>query len=337
MMPPLEHLRMVQDRAAGIPSRLEAFARSRGLRFTEPGFDRAVWRQMCAKGWLGLCIPRQTRRPSHSVQTLCNVAEELGASLAPEPLIAGAMAAALLPASHLAEVLSGDRIVLPAWQETPKSLAVTGATELRAGRLTGRKISVPMASGADAYLVTLPDGLALLDRDAPGLALDAEPTQDGGHGGTLTFADAPAQHIEGDATDALDQMIVATAAYLLGLVGGVVVTTFSSAPAPGDPAHQLYTDMQTQLSLTRAVVRAAAIAMDRERHRPARQAAVSRAMLRAADAAITVTRHCVQHQGAAVKSDVDLFRRKAMVLAALYGAPAAHSARCRAAAGPAED
>ena len=57
MMDPLEHLQMLKDSAAGIAPRKGDLKRIRALRFTEPGFDRNTWREMCEMGWLGLRIP----------------------------------------------------------------------------------------------------------------------------------------------------------------------------------------------------------------------------------------------------------------------------------------
>ena len=59
MMDPLEHLQMLKDSAAGIAPRKGDLKRIRALRFTEPGFDRSTWRDMCEMGWLGLRIPER--------------------------------------------------------------------------------------------------------------------------------------------------------------------------------------------------------------------------------------------------------------------------------------
>ena len=50
MMDPLEHLQMLKDSAAGIAPRKGDLKRIRALRFTEPGFDRTTWREMCEMG-----------------------------------------------------------------------------------------------------------------------------------------------------------------------------------------------------------------------------------------------------------------------------------------------
>src|SRR5690242_12938500 len=164
IMDPLEHLQMLKDSAAGIAPRQGDLTRIRALRFTEPGFDRATWREMCEMGWLSLRIPESDGGSGLGAREFCGLTEELGAALVPEPLIAAAMAAALLPSDQLGPVLAGERIVLAAWQEKPNSLELTGDTVLRDGRLSGRKLFVPMAAGADAFLVTVPGGLALVEQ-----------------------------------------------------------------------------------------------------------------------------------------------------------------------------
>jgi alkylation response protein AidB-like acyl-CoA dehydrogenase len=296
---------------------------------------------MCDMGWLGLRVPEDDGGSGLGVRELCGLAEELGAGLVPEPLIPAAMAAVLLPPDHLADVLSGDRIVLPAWQEQPNSLALTGATELRDGKLSGRKMFVPMAAGADAFLVTVPHGLALVERDAPGVHVEIQQTQDGGNFGTLVFDNAPAEAIEGDATGALEETTMASAAYLLGLMDRAFAITldylktreqFGRKIGSFQALQHRAADMQVQLSLTRAVVKSAAMALDQGGSLEARQAAVSRAKTRASDAAMMVTRACIQLHGGVGYTDaydIGLFLRKAMVLVPLYGSPSSHRARFR--------
>ena len=83
---------------------------------------------------------------------------------------------------------------------------------------------------------------------------------------------------------------------------------------------------------SRAVVHAAAYAVDNEPRRNARQAAVSRCKLRAADAAMVVARTCIQLHGGigyTDAADIGLFLRKAMVLAPLYGGAMVHRGRFR--------
>jgi alkylation response protein AidB-like acyl-CoA dehydrogenase len=341
MMDPLEHLQMLKDSAAGIAPRKGDLKRIRALRFTQPGFDRGTWREMCEMGWLGLRIPEDDGGSGLGAREFCGLAEELGAGLVPEPLVPAAMAAQLLPADHLAPVLAGERIILPAWQEKPNSIDLIGETTLRNGKLSGRKMFVPMAAGADAFLVTVPDGLALVERDAPGVSLELQETQDGGNFGTLVFDNAPAEAIEGDASEALEHTIMASAAYMYGLMDRAFTITLDYMKTREQFGHKIGSfqalqhravDMQIQLSLTRATVGSAAQALDTAPTLAQRRAAVSRAKVRASDAVMVVTRTCIQLHGGIGYTDaydIGLFLRKAMVLSPLYGAPSVHRARFR--------
>jgi alkylation response protein AidB-like acyl-CoA dehydrogenase len=337
-----EGVRMIRDSAAGIAPRTGDFRRIRALRFTEPGFDRSVFREMCQMGWLGLMVREEAGGSGLGAREFCALAEELGASLVPEPLIGAAMAARLLPETHLAEVLTGDRIVLPAWQEGPHSLDVAaGGTVAGNGRVSGKKLFVAMAAGADAFLVTATGGLALVERSAAGVHLELMQTQDGGNVGTLTLDNAPAEVFPGDASQALETAALATSAYLLGCMDRVFGTTleylrtreqFGRKIGSFQALQHRSADLKIQISLTRAVVEAAASTFDSATDPAVRKAAVSRAKARASDAASVVTRGCIQLHGGIGYTDAadpGLFLRKMMVLAPSYGSAALHRARFR--------
>ena len=334
-----ENLRMLRDSAAAIAPRTGDLKRIRDLRFTEPGFDRGVWREICAMGWPGLHLPEDKGGSGLGMAEFCALTEELGAALVPEPLIPVAMAASLLPADQLSAVLAGDRIVLPAWQEKPNSIALGGTTTLAGGKLNGRKMFVPMAAGADAFLVTTANGLALVERDAPGVSLHTEQTQDGGHFATISFDGAPAEAVAGDATQALEEAALATSAYLLGVMDRAFTMTldymktrqqFGRTIGSFQALQHRAVDLKIQVSLTRASVEAAAVTMDSSSVPALRQSAVSRAKARAAEAAMLVTKQCIQLSGGIGYTDaydVGLFLRKAMVMAPLFGPAALHRAR----------
>lgn len=337
-----ESIRMIRDSAAGIAPRTGDFKRIRGLRFTEPGFDRSVWREMCEMGWLGMLIHEDHGGSGLGVQEFCALTEELGASLIPEPLIPAAMAASLLPGDHLPDVLSGTKIVLPAWQETPHSIDTRGdGTHVGNGRVTGKKMFVPMAAGADAFLVTGRHGMALVQRDASGVHLEIGQTQDGGNVGTLTLNNAPCEEIAGEAHAALEVATLATSAYLLGLMDRVFGITleylktreqFGRKIGSFQALQHRSADLKVQLELTRATVNAAAKTLDTSGDERVRQAAVSRAKARASDAASIMTRGCIQLHGGIGYTDAadpGLFLRKMMVLAPSFGGAALHRARFR--------
>jgi alkylation response protein AidB-like acyl-CoA dehydrogenase len=334
-----ESLRMIRDSAAAIAPRQGDFKRIRALRFVDPGFDRAVWREMSEMGWPGLRVSEDKGGSGLGVSEFCALCEELGAGLVPEPLIPVAMAANLLPAEHLTPVLSGERIVIPAWQERASTFDVAGTAELRDGKLHGKKAFVPMAAGADAFLVTVRGGLALVARDAPGLSLDIDRTQDGGNFGTLRLDGAPAETVSGDAEQALDEAALATAAYILGVMDRAFAMTldylktrqqFGRLIGSFQALQHRAADLKIQLALTRASVESAAATLDASNVPAIRRAAVSRAKARASDAGMIVTRQCIQLSGGigyTDEYDVGLFLRKAMVLSNLYGSAALHRAR----------
>ena len=337
-----ESLRMIRDSAAGIAPRTGDLRRIRGLRFIEPGFDRDVWRQMCEMGWPGLLVSEDHGGSGLGVREFCALTEELGASLVPEPLIPAVFAAMLLPGDHLAAVLSGERIVLPAWQEKPHSIDLVGSCALAGGKLNGRKMFVSMAAGADAFLVTVAGGLALVKRDAPGVHMVSTRAQDGGNFATVTFDGVPAEAVAGDASEALEIAALATSAYLLGAMDRVFGITleylktreqFGKKIGSFQALQHRSADLKIQLELTRATVSAAARTMDASNDTRVRRAAVSRAKARASEAASVMTRGCIQLHGGIGYTDAadpGLFLRKMMVLAPMFGSAALHRARYQA-------
>ena len=333
-----ERIRLIRDSARAVvtPHDLD---RVRALRYREPGFDRDVWRGICRLGWVGLRIAEEAGGSGLGMRESCALAEECGTGLLPEPLIACALAARALAGAELPRVMTGDAIVLPAWQERPSTLSLDGDTTIRNGRVSGRKIFVPMAAGADAFLVTTDGGLALVGRDAAGVTLALDRTQDGGHYGTLTLHDAPAQAVAGDLAEAIEEATLATAAYLLGVMMRAFAMTLSylgTRQQFGRPigsfqalAHRA-ADLKIQVALTRASIEAAADTLDAPSPAAIRRAAVSRAKARASDAAMRVTREAIQMHGGigyTDECDVGLYLRKAMVLANLFGSSALHRTR----------
>ncbi len=334
-----DSIRMIRDSAASV-AQAGGLKRVRTLRFTAPGFDRAVWRRMGEMGWIGLRVPEAEGGAGLGMAELCALTEELGAGLVPEPLIEAAIVASLLRGPALVALLAGERVILPAWQERANSLEPVAETVLRDGKIAGRKLFVPMAGGADAFLVAAREGLALVERDASGVALATERTQDGGHFGALTLEDAPAAAVSGRIEPALDEAALATAAYLLGVMRGAFAMTleylktrkqFGKPIGSFQALQHRAADLHIQIALTRASIEAAAAILDAADSNAARkQAAVSRAKARAAEASLLVTRQAIQlHGGIAYTDeyDVGLFLRKAMVLANLYGSAALHRAR----------
>ncbi|WP_216851191.1 acyl-CoA dehydrogenase family protein [Acidisphaera sp. L21] len=335
-MPDFENLRLIRDSAAAIAPRGGDLRRIRALRFTEPGFDPAVLQQMGEMGWIGLRVAEEKGGAGLGMAEFCAVLEECGAALVPEPLLPCATAALLHPDAAL---LAGQRVVVPAWQERPDVLDQIPETALANGRVTGRKLFVPMAGAADAFILTTAQGLALVERSAPGVTIETARTQDGGHVATVDFADTPATAVPGEASDALEEATLATSAMLLGVMGQAFVMTLEYLKTRqqfGKPIGSFQSlqhraaDLKLQLELTRASVESAAAVLDAGAPKAQRQAAVSRAKARASTAGMLVTRQAIQLHGGigyTDEYDVGLYLRKAMVLSNAYGSAAAHRAR----------
>ncbi len=344
----VENIRLIRDSAAAIATPAD-LRRIRALRFQDPGFDRAVWRSMCELGWAGLLVPEADGGSGLGMREYCALAEELGAALVPEPLIQCAMAASLLRGGPLAGLLSGEHVVIPAWQERANTLNTEGTTHVAHGRVSGHKMFVPMAAGADAFVVTGLDGCVLVECQAPGVSVTIERTQDGGNFGLLSLREAPCTPVAHSAVAALDEAALATAAYLLGVMERAFAITldylrtrqqFGRPIGSFQALQHRAADLKIQIALTRASVESAAARLDASAAPAIRQAAVSRAKARAAEASLLVTRQAIQLHGGigyTDEADIGLFLRKAMVLGNLYGSAAVHRARYAAVAPDAED
>jgi alkylation response protein AidB-like acyl-CoA dehydrogenase len=334
-----DNIRMLRDSAAAVAPRDGSLARIRALRFSEPGFDRAVWRQIGEMGWIALRLPEEAGGAGLGMVEFAALAEEMGAALVPEPLIACAMAARMMGDAAPPALLDGSKIIIPAWQERADTVDPGADTRFDGGRVTGKKLFVPLAAGADAFLVTTRDGLALVPAEAPGVTLDCAQTQDGGHWGTVAFESAPAAAASGPVVDAIEEATLATAAYLLGVMERSFALTldylktrqqFGRPIGSFQALQHRAADLKLQIALTRASIESAAATLDAGGPLPLRQAAVSRAKARAAEASLLVTRQAIQLHGGigyTDEYDVGLYLRKAMVLANAFGSAQRHRAR----------
>jgi alkylation response protein AidB-like acyl-CoA dehydrogenase len=339
-------LRMIRESAAGLAARGGDRKRIRALRFKAPGFDPEIYRQMAEQGWLGLRVAEQKGGAGLGMAEFCAIAEELGAALAPEPLVPAALSAALLAAAgapaQLARLLDGSEYIATAWQEAPAAL--TAPSNAHAPRRF-----IPYAGGASGFLVPVQTatGLALFLQPAANAALTLEDTQDGGQFGALTPEGGLllAENIGGAFAQALEEAVLGTAATLLGVMDQAFALTleylrtrqqFGKLIGSFQALQHRAADLNLQLALTRASVGAAAEVLDDPSSTtPERQAAVSAAKARAAEAAMLLTRQAVQLHGGigyTDEADIGLYLRKAMTLANQFGSAAAHRKRYAACA-----
>lgn len=334
----IEAMEMIRESARGIADRGD-LRRVRAQRYNAPGFDRTVWREICEMGWPGLRLPEEKGGVGLGMGAYCALAEELGAALTPEPLIGAALVAALLDKEALEAHLAGERVVLPAWQDGREAVGPDGLLDVADGRVTAVKQFVPLANGADDFLVIGSDRVALVAADAPGVAVEAEGTQDGGTVATIRFDGAPARLIDADPAGPLAEAALATSAYLLGLMEAALAMTvdylktrvqFGKPIGSFQVLQHMAVDLRLEIELTRASVEDAAADWDRGGSTQATLAAVSRAKVRASNAALKVTRDAVQLHGGigfTDEHDIGLFLRKALVVAGQFGTARAHATR----------
>jgi hypothetical protein len=97
-----ETLTLLRESAAGLLPRTGDLKRIRALRFTEAGFDAAVWRAMCEMGWPALRVPETRGGAGLGLPECVALAEEFGAALAPEPWVPVCIVAQVLEGAELA-------------------------------------------------------------------------------------------------------------------------------------------------------------------------------------------------------------------------------------------
>ena len=171
-------------------------------------FDRALWNEVAALGWLGAAIPVEYGGIGLGEEGLCVIAEELGRSLAAIPFASTAYLAAqavLLFGSaaqkqrYLPPLADGTLIGCFALSEGIGAPSAGGlAAELRDGRLSGTKRPVVDGGVAGLAVVALRDGLCVAELDGAGLTRVAlemiDPSQAAAE---LVFAGAAAERLPG--------------------------------------------------------------------------------------------------------------------------------------------
>lgn len=335
-----ESIGMIRDSARGLLG--TDMSRVRKLRFTEPGFDASLLRQMGEAGWIGLAVPEDAGGTGLGQAEMVALAEEIGRACAPEPLIGCALSAHLLAAAGetelLGQLLAGEAVVLTAWQDRANTLSLAASGD-------GARSFVLGAAGATHILWPVQEGgrVALHVLDRAQMEITTEQTQDGGHLGTIRplpyGGHGPGRHIADEIgvalTEGLDRAALATAAALLGgMEAGFAMTLdflrtrqqFGKIIGTFQALQHKAADARMQIALTRAAIEQAAAALDEG----APSHAVSRAKARASEAAMLVSQACVQlHGGIGYTDDYDigLHMRRAMVLAPTFGGAGLHRRR----------
>jgi alkylation response protein AidB-like acyl-CoA dehydrogenase len=343
------------------PERLRATGPDQG------GFDRGWWRRAAGLGWAAMLVPEELGGGSVSgegVRDLAVLAEELGAGVAPGPLVTtNAVLAGLVEARGTgpdhAEVIealvSGTSVATwavyePDGQWTPDAPGLTATPTDDGYRLDGVKDRVEAADQADLLLVTAatPRGTAqfLVPTDADGVSVHpqwsidlvrsyAEVRFDG------VAVDGAAVVGEPGDTDLLErQSQIAVVVQCAELCGGIERCftrtlaaafdrfTFGRPLASYQALKHRFADMRTWLEACHATTGAAAGAVQERSPRARELVSVAKSFV--GERAPQILQDCVQmHGGIGLtwEYDLHLHLRRATVDQALYGTPRDHRRR----------
>jgi alkylation response protein AidB-like acyl-CoA dehydrogenase len=166
--------------------------RIRELAASESGADPADWSEMAELGWTGLAFPEEWGGQGLGIVDLAVLFEEMGYALAPSPLLSNTVVGLALTLCGsddqrrrwLQPLAGGEKRGVPALWDAG-SAATIGEFTMDAAAdgdgvvLSGEKILVPDAAGADFLLVATADGRRhLVDAAADGVTITEEPSID---------------------------------------------------------------------------------------------------------------------------------------------------------------
>ena len=229
-----ERLMLVDTLSRFLKDRYDFAARDK-IANSEDGWSREHWQALAELGVVGVLFDEAAGGFGGSGWDVGAVFSSVGKSLVVEPFLGTLMAGRVLAKSGqsdlLGQVIGGEKVLAFAHEE-PQSRYDLANIETRAenkGRawaLTGHKSVIPQLAAADHIVVSArtggtsgEDGLSLflLDRKASGVSIRDFALIDGGRGGELKLANAPATLL-GEAGKAYPLIEDAVAAGIVALV-----------------------------------------------------------------------------------------------------------------------
>lgn len=346
----------LQRAARGFVRERLPVAHLRGLRDRKDplALSREVWHEMAGLGWAGIAIAEEHGGAGLGLVEVGLVAEELGRTLAPSPLLAtsvlGAGAVATGPEALRREVLpkvaDGERLLALCFEEQPRfapdSIAATARREGDGWRLDGDKTHVLDGAAADQLVVVAREGLFLVDRDAAGLTISPRAMVDsrGAARVRLDGVKVPEARRLGDTAGLGELLDRATAVLCAEMLGGTedvfgkTIAYLKERKQFGVPIGSFQAlkhraaHLFCEIELTRSVVRAALAALDAGR--PDAAVLVSAAKAKASDTFVHVAEEAIQlHGGIGVTDELDIgfYLKRARVCELTFGAAAYHRDR----------
>ena len=353
-----EEQKLLRQAAKDFAHARSPLARARKLRGAGEGYSRDVWKEMAELGWLGLTIDERHGGTGLGHRYLMVVLEELGAKLAPEPIVSTALLGATaielggsaeLQREHLPAIVKGERIIALAHHERHSRFglaAIDTTAEASTGTtrtLNGEKLHVADGSIADHFLVS-----ARVPASAKGVTVSREERVDGrsaasvrldrvmvrqemrlGAGGRglrllERVIDAGTAGLAAEMLGSMSAAFAMTLDYLATRVQfGVPIGSFQALQ---HRAARLY--VETELARS-AVMHASAMLDGLEGGAPVARA-VSVAKAKCSDAFMAIAHEAVQmHGGIGMtdEHDIGLFLKRARVCEMTFGDAAYHRDR----------
>ena len=335
----VESVRMIRHSVGAIAPAGGDLRRIRALRTDSVGIDRETWQQVVDLGWLALLVGEDQDGLGLGVREMAAIGEELGAVLVPEPVLAVAAMVPLLGETDRRTVLDGTSIVVPAWREAIAQVDAKPRTAAAGGKVSGKKILVASGAAANAFVVSTAEGAVLVARDAQGVVIELQRTQDGGQSATLEMRGAPCTPLNGNFDESIHLLSLAHSGYLLGASERAFQMTlnylairkqFGRLIGSFQVLQHRAAEAKIQLALSRAVLEEAIADVERRASPVDRMRSRSRAVARISDTAMLIAREAVQMHGAigiTDEHDIGLFCRKILAIYNQFGTASANRAR----------
>ncbi len=352
-----EEQELLQETIRGFAQKECPTTRLREIFDEGSGYDSEIWSGLCEMGVIGLIVPEEQGGAGLEILDLALVAEVLGESALPVPVLGHSLAihgvklmgseaqrATILPA--LAE---GDEIATVALQEGDREWEPRDwSVEHDGDRISGVKTIVMHASLADRFLVGLKGGqLAWVDARASGIEIEPEDGIDRTRPfATVTFDRTPAEILEGgkgSASQLTDAAAVLLAADAFGATTKLIdldVAYAHSREQFGQPIGQFQAikhtiaQMGTELESSRGLWWFAAYALDHLAAEASRAASMAKAHI--SDRAMTAARESVELHGGygfTWECEVQMWFKRIMFDRSFLGTPEQHRDRCAELAG----
>jgi len=322
----------------------------------ELGYDTAAWNEMAEMGWAGVIIPEEYGGSAFGYLSLGLILEETGRTLTASPLLASALGAAsalILGGSdaqkseYLPKIAAGELVATLAVDEGPHHAPDKVATEVKGGKLSGKKVFVLEGMAANLFVVSAKAGdaieLYLVKADAPGVSRQKLSLADSRGAANVTFdgvAVSDSDKLTGGydlLEKVLDRARAGVAAEMLGAALQAFETTldylktrvqFGQVIGSFQALQHRAAKMFTELELSRSAVEAALTAIDNDSPDVPELASLAKAKM--GDTFHLVSNEMVQMHGGIGMTDAHdagFYLKRARACEAAFGNQAYHRDR----------